>query len=298
MAQEDSLRVHYFKKFDDNITTRLSLNNTSNSFAINDVLNSKTYNFIPNDHQRLDFAVNYRAISFSFGYAPDFFAENKDNNNSKSFNLNFRIFHKQWTQSLELYSQKGFYLESDQQRVVLENVKTLKIGGQTSYIFNKNFSFRSIASQAEWQQKSAGSFIPTLSLYYTELQFKIEDYNDPGYVCTIALSPSYFYNLVVLKNFFLSLGASPGFGIQYLNSDPSSLYQIELTASLGYNSDTFFTGINSNSKYFTSNTGSNILWDDSVLRAEIYIGYRFKPPKKLTEVTEKVNQKLHLKNKQ
>jgi hypothetical protein len=222
---------------------------------------------------------------------------NEDNGNSKLYNLNFRAFHKRWTQSFDLYNQKGFYLRAgdqpEDQQIELPKMKTFKIGGQTSYVLNKNFSFRAMSVQSEWQQKSAGSLVPTLSLYYT----KIEGFEETVHTYTAALSPAYYYNFVIRKNFFISLGVLPGLGVEYANSDTSYLYQGELTVALGYNSDTFFTGINSNGKNFGSNRGSNVIWGDNISNVEIYFGYRFKPPKKLTETAEKVNQKLFKKNK-
>lgn len=294
-SQEDSTRVRRFKPFDDNISAKLSVNSTSNSFVMNDIVNDKIYNIVPNDRERIDLSVAYRAIAFSVGFAPDFLASNKDNSDSKLFNLNFRAFHKQWTQSFDLYIQQGFYLETGDLAASLPDMKTFKIGGQTSYILNKNFSFRAMSAQSEWQQKSAGSFVPTLSLYYTKLRFKINDFDETGQIYTAALSPAYYYNFVVKKNFFFSLGVAPGMGIEYVDSETSALYQIEITAALGYNSDTFFAGINSNINSFSSNTNSDLQWGDNIARGEIYIGYRFKPPKKLTEITNKINEKLPFK---
>jgi hypothetical protein len=294
-AQEDSLCVRYFKKFDDNISTKLSINSTSNSFVLNDVANNSRYDIVPNDRERIDLSLGYRAIAVSFGFAPNFLATNRDNNDSKLFNLNFRAFHKQWTQSFDLYSQRGFYLKTGDVSVVLPDMKTFKIGGQTSYVLNENFSFRAMSAQSEWQQKSAGSLIPTLSLYYTKLRFKIEDFDETALIYTAAISPAYYYNFVIQKNFYISLGTAPGIGIEYVDSDISALYQIEFNAALGYASDTFFAGINSNVKSFTSNTGSDVQWGDAVARGEIYVGYRFKPPKKLTEIAKKINEKLPFK---
>lgn len=87
--------------------------------------------------------------------------------------------------------------------------------------------------------KSAGSFVPTLSLYYTKLRFKIEDFDETAHIYTTALSPSYFHNFIVKKKFFASLGLAPGVGIEYVDGDTSALYQVEMTLALGYNSDTF-----------------------------------------------------------
>lgn len=294
-AQEDSFARPYFKPFDDNISARLSLTSASNSFSLIDKETNAIYNIVPNDRERLGVSISYRSIAFSFGYAPNFLAVNKDNDNSKLVTFNFRGFYKRWTQSFDFYKQSGFNLESGNQTIPLNDVKTLKIGGQTTYSFNPNFSFRAFASQTEWQQRSAGTFAPTLSFYYTKLRFKLDDFDETGHVYTIAISPAYYYNFIIKKHIFLSLGALPGIGVNYVDSNTAALYQIELAVALGYNSDTFFGGITSNGKYFTSNADTNIDWNDSIAYGEIYFGYRFKPPKKLTETTEKVNQKLHLK---
>ena len=293
-AQEDSLANPYFRKFDDNITTRLSLTTASNSFSLFDKETNTNYDIVPNDRERLGIAVSYRSVAFSFGYAPNFLAINKDNADSKLVTFNFRSFYKKWTQSFDFYKQNGFYLESPGIKVPLNDVKTLKIGGQTTYSFNPNFSFRAYTMQTEWQQKSAGTFAPTLSLYYTKLRFRISDFDESGEIYTVAISPAYHYNFIIRKHFFASLGALPGIGMQY-ESKSTVLYQMELNVALGYNSDTFFGGITSNGKYFTTNAETDIQWSDSVSYGEIYFGYRFDPPRKLTNITDKVNQKLPLK---
>ncbi|HEU4496476.1 MAG TPA: DUF4421 family protein [Flavobacterium sp.] len=295
-AQQDSAGVQRFKPFNDNITAKLSINTSSNSFGLTDTENNITYNMFPNDRQRIDLALSYRSIALSVGFAPNFLAMNKDNGDSKFQRLNVRAFYKRWTQSFNLYNQKGFNLEvedqQENQQVVLPAVKTFKIGGQTSYVLNRHFSFRAMSAQSEWQQKSAGSLVPTLSLYYT----KIKGFEETVQTYTAALSPAYYYNFVIRKNFFISLGVLPGLGIEYADSNTSDLYQMELTLALGYNSNTFFAGINSNGKYFGSNRGSNVIWNDNISNVEIYLGYRFKPPKKLAEISEKINQKLFKKN--
>ena len=50
--------------------------------------------------------------------ALDFLSENKDNEDSKLFNLGFRTyFGKHWMQSLELYQEKGFFVENHSQTI-------------------------------------------------------------------------------------------------------------------------------------------------------------------------------------
>jgi hypothetical protein len=61
------------------------------------------------------------------------------------------------------------------------NLRTLKVGGITSYIFSKKFSYHAIVSQREKQLKSAGSFMPNFLFYYTDYNLEAEGINEDTY---------------------------------------------------------------------------------------------------------------------
>jgi hypothetical protein len=288
----------FVRKFPEKITTRIGLINTSNSFFINDESLNLKYNLKPNTTEYLGFSVLFRSIELDFGFLPSFLKENKDNSDSKLFNLNLRMFLGQWMQTIDLYSQKGFFVEVGNQEIPFEDITTFKIGGSTSYIFNPNFSFRAIGFQNEWQKKSAGSFIPRLYYYYTT--FKIEDIGttDNATSFHLAIAPSYHYNFVYNKHFILGLGTSFGLGYNNNNLNERTVNSVLLEfggrAVLGYNSETFFAGINSSFNFFEHKSDRSVRVDDTLTFVEFYLGYRFKAPKSFIRTADKVNKALGL----
>ena len=286
----------YITKFSDKISTRLSLINTSNSFYVNDKQNNLKYKLEPNKQDYLGVSILFRSIELDFGFSPKFLPSNEDNENSKLFTLNFRMFHNQWMQTIDYYDQKGFYFINNDSEIDLPGVKTLKIGGSTGYIFNRNFSFRAIGFQNEWQTKSAGSFIPRIYYYYTKYTYKGQDFNEKAHSYDIALAPSYHYNFVFKDNFLFSLGGSAGIGLNHNtnlgNEDLTSvLYEASARAVLSYNSKTFIGGINYNIIVFDHHIDRISRQDDEISFLEFYIGYRFKAPKKLIDFADEFNKK-------
>ncbi|APY08549.1 hypothetical protein BWZ20_09650 [Winogradskyella sp. J14-2] len=299
-SQQDSLSENqYITTFPNKISARISLVNTSNSFILNDVANNATYKLKPNVREYLGFSVLFRSIEIDYGFSPQIFNANKDNDNSKLYNLNLRMFLGQWMQTIDLYSQKGFNFSSNNQRVNLNGVKTFKIGGSTSYILNKDFSFRAIGFQNEWQTKSAGSFIPSIYYYYTKYNLSLESIEEVAHSYDIALGPSYYYNFCLTKNFIVSLGAHAGVGLNHSSNlgegdFTSILYDFSGRVVVGYNSDTFFAGINSNIILLEHKIDASTVQDDTITFLEFYIGYRFNAPKKWVKFADDFNKKYGL----
>ncbi len=286
----------YITKFQDRISTRLSLINTSNSFFLYDDEDHIYYDMQPNIRDYVGVSILFRSLELTYGFSPNFLSRNRDNENSKLFNLNFRMFYNQWMQTLDLYDQKGFSVLIDQDIIDFPKIKTLKVGGSTSYIFNKNFSFRAIGFQNEQQLKSAGSFVPRLYYYYTKYSEIEDDINYNAYTYNIAIAPAYYYNLVLKKHFLLSLGGSLGVGLNYSNNlgegkETSILYQFSGRGALSYNSTTFFCGINSNILFLQHYFDKPSVLHDVIRYLEFYIGYRFKAPKKWIKKADNFNKK-------
>ncbi len=294
-SQNDS---EYVQEFPEKFTIRIGLQSTSNSFTITNGANNNILEVVPNDKTYLGASFLFRSVEIDLGFAPNFLSENKDNEDSKLFTLNFRMFLGQWMQTLDFYNQKGFFVSNNVITIPFPELTTLKIGGTTGYIFNTNFSFRAIGFQNEWQKKSAGSFIPRFSFYYTK--FNLHD-GTPDAISNsfdIAIGPGYYYNWVVKKHFIFSLGATTGFGVNFTttdgNTDTAALYQVLFRMAIGYNSERFFTGINGSAQLLQHSTDPNTVLDDTITFAEIYIGYRFKAPKKWIEKAAKFNRKFGL----
>lgn len=298
--QQDSLTSNqYISTFSDKISSRISLVNTSNVFFIKDVSNDIKYELKPNLREYLGFSVLFRSIEISYGFSPRFFNANRDNDNSKLLNLNFRMFLGQWMQTIDMYNQKGFSLSTNNQTVNLSGVETFKIGGSTSYIFNKNFSFRAIGFQNEWQTKSAGSFIPSMYYYYTNYLYTVDDLQEQAYSYSLALGPSYYYNFCLTRNILFSLGTYVGLGLNHSSNlgdgdITSILYDFTTRAVLGYNSNTFFAGINSNAVLLRHKIDASTLQEDTIPFLEFYLGYRFNAPKKWIKFADDFNNKYGL----
>jgi hypothetical protein len=296
-AQKDSLQNPYFKSYDDKVTASIYYLDTSNNFQIVYPVpgaEKATLDLVPNRKEQLGASVSFKFVDLSFGFSPKFLNANKDNTDSKLLNFNARLYHKQWMQSFTYFYQKGFYVSQDGINAAFPGFRSLKIGGATSYIFNKKFSYKAIAGQNEWQTKSAGSFIPAFSAYYTNIKYKSPEDRINGDIYLFSLAPSYFYNLVLGKHVLVSAGLSMGAGIYITDGETKVLYEIDTSLKMGYNSDSFFVFMNVNHINFIQGETDSIGLNDNISTFKITAGYRFNAPNKVKEVYEKVSRKTRL----
>lgn len=294
-AQNDTLQNPYFKSYSDKITASVYYLDTSNSFEIaSDNTDPKIYlNLIPNRREQIGFNLNYKIIDITIGFAPKFLGGNKGDSNSKHFNFNTRFYYKKWMQSFTFINQKGFYISEDNFTAQLPQMRTTKIGGSTSYILNDKFSFKTLVSQNEWQTKSSGSFIPTFSFYYTNIDLNTPD-SSPGDIYVFTLTPSYFYNFVISDRVLIGAGIGLGAGINDVDGDTSALYQADLNLKLAYNKNRFFAFASLNSISFAQDETVDPRLNDNIVTLKLSAGYRFDPPKKVKEIYDKANEKIGL----
>lgn len=295
-AQNDSLQNPYFKSYDDKVTASIYYLDTSNNFQIGFTSEGqkKYLDLNPNRREQLGVSLSYKFIDVSFGFAPKFFDVNKDNSNSKLFSFNTRFYYKKWMQSFTFINQKGFYASEPGISVDFPRMRSTKIGGTTSYIFNNRFSYKTLVNQNEWQTKSSGSFIPTFSFYYTNLNLNSESDSSNGDIYVFSLAPSYFYNFVISDRVLIGTGLAFGAGINDVDGDVSALYQLDFNLKLAYNTDRFFAYASLNTLNFLQNDAAEARLNDNISTLKFSIGYRFNPPNKVKEVYEKVNQKTGL----
>ncbi|WP_274474887.1 DUF4421 family protein [Mangrovimonas aestuarii] len=296
-AQQDSILPNdYIETYPNKISTSLAYVNTSNSFLVRDHNFGINYRLTPNRRDHIKVSALFRAIDASFSFTPRFLSENKDNEDTRLFNLNLRFYYKQWMQSIDIFDQKGFVADFQGTEVPFPGISSFKLGGSTAYIFNPNFSFRSITGHKEWQTKSAGSFIPRAYFYYSKFKLKQDGFNSDSYSYDFALSPSYYYNWVINRKFLLSGGVAPGFGFDHtIDEDTtitSALYELNLRGALAYNSNNYFGGISSNYIYLDHKAAGNTRFNDNIFYFQAYFGYRFNAPKKLIKTADDVNEKL------
>ncbi|TDO83939.1 uncharacterized protein DUF4421 [Flavobacterium chryseum] len=295
-AQKDSLQNPYFKSYDDKVTASIYYLDTSNNFQIGfDSEGQKKYlDLNPNRKEQLGVSISYKFVDISFGFAPKFFDVNKDNSDSKLVSFNTRFYYKKWMQSFTFINQKGFYASEENISVDFPRMRTTKIGGTTSYIFNDKFSYKTLVNQNEWQTKSSGSFIPTFSFYYTNLNLNNEPNSSNGDIYVFSLAPSYFYNFVINDRILIGAGIAFGAGINDIDGDTSALYELDLNLKLAYNRDRFFAFASLNTLNFIQNDTAAERLNDNISTVKFSIGYRFDPPSKVKEIYEKVNEKTGL----
>ena len=288
----------YIRSFPEKITARIGIQNTSNSFTITDAETTQITDIVPNDKTYLGLSLLFRSVELDLGYAPNFFSENQDNKGSKLFTLNFRMFLGHWMQTLDFYKQKGFFATVNNETTPFPGLGTLKIGGTTSYIFNERFSFRAVGFQNEWQKKSAGSFIPSFTFYYTKFSLEEEGFESNDHSYDLAIGPGYYYNLVIGRHFLIGLGSTVGFGANFTRSEgetfSSGLAQVVIRTAIGYNSERFFTGINLSAQVLAHGDEATTRTDDFISFGELYIGYRFNAPKKWIQKADRFNKKYGL----
>ncbi|HEY6144450.1 MAG TPA: DUF4421 family protein, partial [Flavobacterium sp.] len=254
----------------------------------------RTFDLNPNRREQIGASVSFKIIDFSFGYSPQFFDVNKDNDGSKLYNFSTRFTHKKWMQTLSFINQTGFYVSEGGLTVPLPDLRTTKIGGVTSYIFNPNFSFKTIANQKEWQTKSSGSFIPSFSFFYTNLDLNDGSPNPESDLFEMTLSPSYYYNFVINNRVLLSTGLGIGGGISDMDGEVSGIYNYSGSLKLGYNTDSFFSFANVNFIAFVQNSETRAQLNDNVSSLNIALGYRFDAPQKVKEYYDKRAKKIGL----
>lgn len=295
-AQTDSLQGAYYEEFEGKLSVQAFSMSTINNFSLFYAAENIRVNVVPNSRTTIGGTAQYEFVSLSLGFTPIFLSDNKDNKDSKMNSLSLSLFPGRIMQRFDYIYQKGMSLETGDANIYLPELKSLKIGGSTSYMFNPNFSFKATAFQNAKQLKSAGTFAPTLSYYYTELNGKkVPDMGEKVYFIDVALAPAYYYNWVIAKNFLLSGGASLGAGFTTTvddNTSTSFLVNGSLNLAPGYNGERWFGGLNMRVQFFDHGSGSNVQMNDAVGYGTFFIGYRFDAPPYFERAKKRLEEKL------
>ena len=295
-----NIKTDFIESFPNTITTRFFYVNTYNSLTVKSRDINQTLDLEPNKQNRIGASVAFRSINISYSFAPNFLAENTDNDNSKLFNLNLRTYLGKWMQTLDVYQEKGFFIKNNDFEIYLPRTKSLKIGGGTSYILNDNFSFRAIITQDEKQLKSTGSFIPRVVYYYTKYDIRSDDnsVDEDYYSFDIALAPSYYYNFVPTKNLLISAGFSAGLGVNYTTSEfeslTSLLTELNFRGSITYDVSNLYFGTHYSYLIINHDFDRTTYVKDNIPYFQIFAGYRFKAPKKLVKTADSINKKIKI----
>jgi len=318
MAQEKkTVDSTYIKSFPDKVSVRINIDTQEDLFSIYNADDNSQLTLQSNNSLRLFVSLDYKFIGGSVGFAPQFFSDNTDTylkGKSSYTNYKFRFFLGKWVQGFEFSKVRGFYVENSQDYIAnwtenkdpyiqFPDLKYLTIGANTSYVFNSKFSFRNVLFQSEWQQKSAGSFVPTLYYDYNRTSLSLETIKIAEDFFNFRLALGYYYTLVVKKKGFISAYVAPAYGVRF--SKNTNTTQNETTKSndtyntqyldgglqLGYSSDHFILGTNFNfsANAYKEEGSKTISQGKSYLL--FYIGYRFTPPKPVAGFVDKITPK-------
>jgi len=280
------------------------------------------YDIRPNIALKSKLSFSYKFISFGITYLPKFIPGNNDDEQkgkTKVFGIGLNLNLKHWIQDLKYSDVKGFYLYNsgdfnlniDSKYLLLPDFNVKSFQGSTSYKFNPNFSLKAISTQTEIQLKSAGSFIPGIIYSYYSIDNKSDSYeqqsSQKSNSLEVLVTAGYYHNFVLNKNWFFAVGLSPSVGINYTDlltrfpdenvntSYSNGVFRVNGKSGLGYNSERFFGGAEiSGYKSFRNENNSTVTIATTGVAYQIFIGYRFRAPKFLKNITETVENKIPL----
>ena len=291
----------YVRHFNDKLSVQIFTLNTYNRFSMNYINENLLVEIVPNQKTTLNVGVQYDIASFSFGFAPSFFEQNRDNKGSKMLSFSTSFYPGRFMQWMELYYQKGMTMQdySTPVSIYIPQLKSLKIGGSTSYLLNRHFSFRAVSLQNAKQLRSKGSFAPGISYYYTSVDARDEPaLGGRTHFIDVAVEMAYYYNWVIAKNFLLASGISIGAGASWVNDGEdnytASLYKASFMLAPGYNSERWFGGAQFRVHSGGHQSESDVEISDSIGYLTAFVGYRFDAPPFLDKQKNRIKNKLKL----
>ncbi len=294
----------YVKDFSDKINVRLGVDTNIFSYKIKNKTTNGILHIKPNETERLTFGLVHRFLVLNVEYAPHFY-NNELRGQSEIQSIQMRIFRKRFIQHFSYHNIRGFYLANttdyipnwnkNQPYITYNDLGIKRISGKTTFVVNRNFSYKAIAFQSQKQMISVGSFMPSISYYYTQLHnFRnaINVYDENNY--DLNFNVGYIHNFVFGKehNYYASVNLSPGLGVKMITTVNEKLAinkqqaytnsNLEGGINVGYNSDQFFTGLMFNSTTVSYNRDLETNIENANVYVHLFFGYRFGSPKPVT----------------
>jgi hypothetical protein len=312
-----AISAKYIGKVDTIISIKLNVNTEYEQFEERG--SNFYYDIRPNISLSTKLSFSYRFISFGIGFKPKFIPGNNDNDmqgTTKALSFGLNILTQHWMQDLQFAYVKGFYLHNtadfepgwnkgEDPYLLLPDLKVAVLRGSTGYKFNKNFSLKSISSKTEIQLKSCGSFIPSLTYDYYEIDNQSQDTSQHSSQKSnnidLFTSFGYIYTFVIKSKFYASAGLFPGVGFQHTKlltrfpdgnvtsnyTDP--LLQLQEKIGLGYNSKKLYAGAEFSASQMTHNqNNTSVQINAARIYFQVFVGYRFNAPKFLKHETDVV----------
>jgi len=314
-------KENYILSLDTVISLEFNIGNEHEHFEVKG--DGFLYDLRPNISLSNCLSFSYRFIYFGIYYTPKFIPGNDDNKlfgKTKALSFGFSFTSGPWLQELQAARIKGFYMnntadyitgwkEGTDPYIQFPNLRVKMIRGTTYYKFNPRYSLSAVRSQSQIQLKSCGSLIPSLSYIYHHIDNKETDTatktsQKSGSFEAVA-TLGYAYTFVYKKYWYASLYVNPGIGAEYTRltthmpegdyvdqyTDPVALAQLK--AYLGYNSERFMAGIESAATVSSKNQrNTTVQQQSSRSYFQVFIGYRFSPPRIIKKGTDLIKETL------
>lgn len=315
-------RKLFIQDYTNQFNVKFDVSNEVPSFHI--PFQNKSVEVVPNLNNRYGFVLSYKFATVRLGIRPKTSSTSENEKGEpKIFRIKFKLLFNKWSHSFEYNRIKGYYVaetgavenNSNTIHIQFPELKTKILSVTTAYKLNDNYSIRASISQTEAQIKSAGSFIPSVTFTYYDINGS-ETYLDfdgnaidrtsfsdnSGF--TSSLNMGYHYNFVYRK-WYASPFLITGIGYDHRNvTDYNAdlitknqynalLLSTDAGLTVGYNAEKIFFGAAFNQKYRNYNHNQQrIEFQASKASFFVFIGYRFKAPKVVTKPIDQLEEKL------
>jgi hypothetical protein len=297
-----------FISYFDKILIKVNISSQTDQYA----LKTKTGTSLKlnaNNEFKTFISLDYQFIGFSYGFSPAILNANNDDDlkgHSSFTDYKLQFFPGQWLQTVSFGKTKGYYIENTGDYVPnwkqnqdpylqLPNLKNVQWAMSTSYILNRDFSFKNLIYQTQWQKKSAGSFVPTLYYDYSRYSFDFSGTRTLEKDFNLRFGLGYYHSFIIINKFYISPNLIPSIGIRYAKlstiENGNSTFQnktyftrfLDGGIKLGYNSDRWVAGGGINFSVNWYNEDKYTLVENNKLYGILYLGYRFGTPKFITK---------------
>ncbi|MBL7712315.1 MAG: DUF4421 family protein [Chitinophagaceae bacterium] len=307
------LKTPTLEKFNDWIVIKAAFVNAAESYSVD----AGTYHLElqPNPSELFRTYFNYRFVSFYITYIPHFLPANNDNDikgRSKGGGLGLSYNNNEWFGGVSYARTKGYYVSNTSHfrpgwkegdpYIQVPDLKITNFEAMAGYNTNQAFSMSAVSDQTQRQLKSAGAFIPRLSVRYY-----IVDDESPGGTTQkannwqVLLGAGYHHTFVLYKRLYLSGAFTPAFGYIYtklLTRDPagnihstinSPIYQWDARLGFGYNGHRFFCGTYGTALSSRYTQGLSTAVNRNIMVSlQLFLGIRIGEPKALGRLYKKI----------
>ncbi|PIF43864.1 uncharacterized protein DUF4421 [Chryseobacterium sp. 52] len=320
-AQIDTAKI---KSYADQVMVRVNIDTNIERYVFTEGPEDKPLETILsiNNKTRASFSVDYKIISGTVSFTPNFLPGNNDNElkgSSSYADFRFRFFPKKIIQTVYYKKVKGFYIENMQDffpewkegkdaYLQFPDLKIQSFGGSTAYVMKKDFSLKSIYTQGEWQKESRGSWVPVIDYDLSIFTDIIDGRKNRDTQYSIGASMGYFYNWVLGKKNRVNIAPNVGLGLGGMFSSTRDILDDGTKSSkentqyltirfatglhIGYNTDRLLFGGKFNVTSSAYNEKGNQNVQNNNLYGLIYIGYRFPPPGVVKRNYDKIQKKI------